>query len=87
MDDDQIKEQHDLVCKRIQELLKDFSEEGVRTDLVLHASLCVVLDYALDSAPNKATLFGLIASAMAGAHEAHSDQECEECEKEDEGLH
>ena len=83
MDDDQIKEQHDLVCMRIQELLRKFSEEGVRTDLVLHASLCVVLDYALDSAPNKATLFGLIASAMAAAHESNGERK----EEEDEVLH
>ena len=84
MDDDQIKEQHDLVCMRIQELLRKFSEEDIQTDLVLHASLCVLLDYALDSAPNKLSLFGLIASAMAAAHESNGEREEEE---EDEVLH
>ncbi len=75
MDEDQLEQNHKHVVDQFQRFLQECSEQGISTDLILHATFCVLFDFALDSAPSKESLFGLIASAMSAAHESNGQQE------------
>jgi len=86
MDKDELDLQHEYVIKKIQKFLKDCHEENVRTDLVIFASLTVILDYALETTPDKETLFGLIATCMSAAYDAYTNQHNEDDEEDEEKI-
>jgi hypothetical protein len=71
--EDELEDDHKYVVENFQKFLKDCSNKGIRTDLILHGTFCVLFDYALETAPSKESLFGLVASAMSAAHEANAE--------------
>ena len=85
--EDELEDNHNYVVQNFQKFLKDCSEQGISTDLILHATFCVLFDYALDTAPSKESLFGLVASAMAAAHEAHTDVNGQQEEDPEDVVH
>ena len=85
--EDELEDDHKYVVENFQKFLKDCSKQGIRTDLILHGTFCVLFDYALDTAPSKESLFGLVASAMAAAHEAHTDVNGQQEEDPEEIVH
>ena len=85
--EDELEDNHNYVVQNFQKFLKNCSEQGIRTDLILHGTFCVLFDYALDTAPSKESLFGLVASAMAAAHEAHTDVNGQQEEDPEDVVH
>ena len=85
--EDELEKDHNYVVQNFQKFLKNCSEQGIRTDLILHGTFCVLFDYALDTAPSKESLFGLIASSMAAAHEAYTSEDGQEEEDPEEIVH
>jgi len=85
----ELQKDHDYVVKAVREMLLDFEAKDVRTDLAIHTSLCVILDTAIDSSPDRRELFGLISSAMSAAYEVNSahHEECTALTNKDDLVH
>lgn len=73
IEDKKLKKDHQHVVNKVRKLIIDCEEKDIRLDLVLHTALTVMFDAALDTAPDKRTLFGLLSSSMAGAWEANME--------------
>lgn len=73
IEDKKLKKDHNHVVSKVRDLIVDCEEKDIRLDLVLHTALTVLFDTALDTAPDKRTLFGLISTSMAAAYEANME--------------
>lgn len=82
----------DYVVKHITELLTKFNDKEIPLNLVLHTTISLLYDVAIDTAPDRRTLFGLLSSAMAAAYESNmkdyedSDKKLDETEATKEDL-
>jgi len=73
IEDKKLKKDHQHVVDKVRKLLVECEEKDIRLDLVLHTAFTVMFDTALDTAPDKRTLFGLMATSMAAAYEANME--------------